>query len=172
MVVTKHLAATSDEEMANQMDTGNVTTMLEMLQSQSNLMKDLEAKLAGASTVSWETMTDKQRKEAELRRQRRERELAQLRMEIEENEALTTVTQLIELAQGLGGGDEADRLIMIYRKLSKGREMRKKGWDHRGDMDDWAARRVLEEGLYLADKLFKQFSRFSRGDCGHSREDQ
>ncbi len=151
MVVTKYLAATSDEEMANQMDTGNVTTMLQMLQSQSNLMKELEAKLAGATAMSWGD-------EAEIqRRQRQEMELAQLRREIEENEALTTVTQLIELAQGLGRGDQANRLIMLYRKLSKGREMRKKGWDSRGDIDDWAARNVLGAALSFADSLANSF---------------
>jgi hypothetical protein len=130
MVVTKYLAATSDEEMAKEMDTRNVTTTLQMLQSQSNLMKELESKLAGATAMSWGS-------EAEIQPQRRERELAQLRKEIEENEALATVVQLIQLSQGLGQSDQAERLIMVYRKLFKGREMRKKGWDARGDMDDW-----------------------------------
>jgi hypothetical protein len=151
MVVTKYLAATSDEEMAKEMDTGNVTTTLQMLQSQSNLMKELESKLAGATAMSWGS-------EAEIQRQRRgERELAQLRKEIEENEALATVVQLIQLSQGLGQSDQAERLIMVYRKLSKGREIRKKGWDARGDMDDWAARRMLEEALSLADSLINSF---------------
>jgi hypothetical protein len=159
MVVTKYLAATSDEEMAKQMDTGNVTTMLQMLQSQSNLMKELEAKLAGATV--WGSEAELQghiQDEAKLQRHRqRERELAQLRKEIEENQALATVTQLIELAQGLGQAGQADSLIMVYRKLSKGREMRKKGWDSRGDVDDWATRRVLEEGLSLAGSLINGF---------------
>ena len=56
MIVTKYLAATSDEQMAEQMDTGSVTTAIEMLQSQSNMMKELETKLAGAKTISWEEM--------------------------------------------------------------------------------------------------------------------
>ncbi|MBW4504476.1 MAG: VWA domain-containing protein [Scytonema hyalinum WJT4-NPBG1] len=150
MVVTKYLAATSDEEMAKEMDTRNVTTTLQMLQSQSNLMKELESKLAGATAMSWGS-------EAEIQPQRRERELAQLRKEIEENEALATVVQLIQLSQGLGQSDQAERLIMVYRKLFKGREMRKKGWDARGDMDDWAARRMLEEALSLADSLINSF---------------
>jgi hypothetical protein len=64
---------------------------------------------------------------------------------------------LIELAQGLGRGDQANRLIMLYRKLSKGREMRKKGWDSRGDIDDWAARNVLGEALSFADSLANSF---------------
>ncbi len=164
MIVTKYLAATSDEQMAEQMDTGSVTTALEMLQSQSNMMKELETKLAGAKTISWEEMekmTEQQRKEAEIRLQEQERararELAELRMEIEENEALTNVAQLIDLAQGLGQASQAKRLIMICRKLAKGREMRKKRWSLRGDMDDWAAREILKEALYVADNLVNSF---------------
>lgn len=157
MVVTKYLAATSDEEMAKEIDTGNVSTMLQMLQSQSNLMKELESKLAGSTTISWETMTERQRKEAEIQRQQREMELAELRREMEENKALTTVVQLIQLAQGLGKAGQANHLIMVYRKLSKGREMRRKAWDSRGDMDDWAARRLLVEALDLADSLVNSF---------------
>lgn len=159
LVVTKHLGASSDEEMAKEIDTGNVTTMLQMLQSQSNLMKELEAKLAGATV--WGTEAELQRHiqdEAELQRHRQqEMELAQLREEIEENEALTTVTQLIKLAQGLGQAEQADSLIMLYRKKSKGREMRNKGWGSRGASDDWAVRRMLEEGLSLADSLVNSF---------------
>jgi Ca-activated chloride channel family protein len=157
MVVTKYLAATSDEEMAKEIDTGNVSTMLQMLQSQSNLMKELESKLARSTTISWETMTERQRKEAEIQRQQREMELAELRREMEENKALTTVVQLIQLAQGLGKAEQANHLIMLYRKLSKGREMRRKGWDSRGDMDDWAARMLLVEALDLADSLVNSF---------------
>ncbi|MEI2583492.1 vWA domain-containing protein [Scytonema sp. PRP1] len=157
MVVTKYLAATFDEEMAEEMGTGNVTTMLQMLQSQSNLMKELESKLAGATAISWETMTEQEREKAEMERQRHERELSQLRMEIEENEALAVVIQLTDLAQGLGQAEQASRLIAVYRKLSKGREMRKKGWAERGDSDDWVARKVLEEALDLVDSLMNSF---------------
>jgi hypothetical protein len=77
-------------------------------------------------------------------------------MEIEENEAFATVIQLIELSQGLGQS-VADRLLMVYRKQFRGREMRKKGWDKRGGSDDWAARRLLEESLSLADSLANKF---------------
>jgi hypothetical protein len=157
MVVTKYLAAISDEEMAKEIDTGNVTTMVQMLQSQSSLMKELESKLAGTTTISWETMTDAERAKAEMERQRREEELAQLRMEIQENESLATVAQLIELAQGLGEAGQADGLIMVYRKLGKGREMRKKGWESRGDMDNWSVSKVLEKALDLADSLASSF---------------
>ena len=128
-----------------------------MLQSQSDLMKDLESKLEGATAISWETMTVQEREKAERERQQREGELAQLRMEIEENEALTVVIQLTDLAQGLGQTEEADRLIRIYRKLSRGREMRRKGWSARGEIEDWAARKVLEHALSLVDHLQNSF---------------
>ena len=120
-------------------------------------MKDLESKLEGATAISWETMTVQEREKAERERQQREGELAQLRMEIEENEALTVVIQLTDLAQGLGQTEEADRLIRIYRKLSRGREMRRKGWSARGEIEDWAARKVLEHALSLVDHLQNSF---------------
>ncbi|MGL5833954.1 MAG: hypothetical protein ACRC1Z_12095, partial [Waterburya sp.] len=43
------------------------------------------------------------------------------------------------------------------RKLSKGREMRHRGWENRSKSDDWATRKVLEEGLSLADSLLNSF---------------
>jgi hypothetical protein len=103
MVVTKYLAAISDEEMAKEMDTGNVTTMVQMLQSQSNLMKELESKLAGVTAISWEEVRDRQ--------------LAQLRREIQENEALLSVSQLIDLTQGLG---QTDRLLKLTSQIEGG----------------------------------------------------
>ena len=78
-------------------------------------------------------------------------------MEIEENEALTNVAQLIDLASGLGQASQAERLIMICRKLAKGREMRKRRWSSRGDTDNWAARKILEEALSVADNLVNSF---------------
>jgi hypothetical protein len=154
MVVAKYLAAKSDEQMTEEMDAGNVTTTLQMLQSQSSLMKELESKLAGDTAISW---GEKDEIEAKIQRRRKERELAELRMEIEENEALANVVQLIELAQGLGETDGADRLITIYRKTSKRREMKNKGWESRGAMDNWAIREVLEEALSFADSLASSF---------------
>jgi hypothetical protein len=138
--------------------------MVQMLQSQSNLMKELESKLAGATAISfetWEKMTEQQREEAEIQRQRREsrreQELAELRREIQENESLATVAQLIELAQGLGEARQADGLIMVYRKMGKNREMKNKAWDGRKTSDDWAVSKVLEEALYLAYSLASSF---------------
>lgn len=155
-VVRKYLAATSDEKIVEQMDAGNVTTMLKMLQSQSDLMKDLETKLAGAKTISWETMTDQER-------QRQEHELARLRMEIEENEALVAVGQLLDIVQGLGQAKQASRLaearemMARARKMHKQRGMRNAGWRDRGDMDDWAAQSLLQEAARVAEGLINDF---------------
>lgn len=157
MVVAKYLAAKSDEQMTKEMDAGNVITMLQMLQSQSNLMKELESKLAGDTTISWETMTQRQREEAEIQRREKERELARLRMEIEENESLVIVAQLLDLMQGLGQQDRAYMLVRDSRKHHKQRQMRNVNWDVRGGMDDWAASNILEEALSLADSLISEF---------------
>jgi hypothetical protein len=153
MVVTKYLAAISDEEMAKEMDTGNVTTMVQMLQSQSNLMKELESKLAGVTAISWEEVRDRQ--------------LAQLRREIQENEALLSVSQLIDLTQGLG---QTDRLLKLTSQIEGGqgiggmaqkmnmqRNVRNLQWNTRGGMDDYAPTNLLEEALKLTDALIGDF---------------
>lgn len=153
MVVTKYLAAISDEEMAKEMDTGNVTTMVQMLQSQSNLMKELESKLAGVTAISWEEVRDRQ--------------LAQLRREIQENEALLSVSQLIDLTQGLG---QTDRLLKLTSQIEGGqgiggmaqkmnmqRNVRNLQCNTRGGMDDYAPTNLLEEALKLTDALIGDF---------------
>jgi Skp family chaperone for outer membrane proteins len=160
MVVTKYLAAASDEQMIKEMGSGNVTTLLEMLQSQSDLMKELESKLAGATAISWETMTEKEREKAEIQRQQQERELARLRMELEENESLVVIAQLIDLMQGLGQKERAYTLIASSSKHQMQRGMRNSGWEQRGDMDDWAADNMLSEALYLTNSLINEFPDF------------
>lgn len=154
MVVAKYLAAKSDEQMTKEMDAGNVTTMLQMLQSQSSLMKELESKLAGDTAISW---GEKDEIQAEIKRRENERELARLRTEIEENELLVIVAQLIDLLQGLGQQDRAYILIGDSRKHQKQRQMRNENWHVRGGMDDWAASNILEEALSLADSLISEF---------------
>jgi Ca-activated chloride channel homolog len=156
-VVTKYLAATSDEQMVKEMGVGNVTTMVQMLQSQSILMKELESKLAGATATSWETMTEQEREKAEIQRQRQEHELVQCRMEIEENESLVAIAHLIDLMQGLGQQERAYTLIRSSRKQQRQRQMRNVHWGSRGDMDDWAADNMLREALSLADSLINEF---------------
>lgn len=157
MIVKKYLAATSDENIIQQMDAGNVTTMLEMLQSQSGLMKELEAKLAGATAISWETMSEREKHQAELERQRREKELARLRMELEENKALTSVSELVNLMQGLGRAEEALDLLSHCRKIHKHRGMRNLDWATRGDMDDWAADDLLLAAKEVVEDLMLHF---------------
>jgi uncharacterized protein with von Willebrand factor type A (vWA) domain len=153
MVVTKYLTATSDEKMTKEMGTGNVTTILQMLQSQSNLMKELESKLAGATATSWEEV--------------RERQLAQLRREIEENEALLAVNQLINLMEGLGQTDrllkltaQAEGIQGVAQKMQKQRQMRQAQWVGRGGMDDYAPEKLLDEALRLTNDLIGDFPDF------------
>ena len=129
MVVQKFLGATSGEQIIEQMDAGNVTTMLTMLQTQSNLMKGLEAKLAGATATSWEVMTDVQK----LALAGQERELARLRMELQENRALYAVGQLVDLMQGLGRAQDAIVLVESGRKMHRQRDMRNRLFSLLGD---------------------------------------
>jgi hypothetical protein len=138
--------------------------MLKILQSQSDPMKNLEIKLAGAKTISWETMTERDRAEAEPQARRRERELTRLRMEIEENDALVAVGQLIDLMQRLGQSERAFELVeqageltARARKMHKQRGMRNPGWEERGGMDDWAAQNLLSEAMHIAESLRNDF---------------
>ena len=143
MIVAKYIAVTSDERMVEELGVGNTTTMLEMLQTQSDMMKVLEAKLEGAKAVSFDEMT--------------ERELQRLRMELAENESLAVVTQLIDLMQGLGKTAQAYALMGSCRKQQMQRGMRNIEWINRGGMDDWAADSVLREALRSAESLIDEF---------------
>jgi len=162
-VVRKYLTAVSDEKIANELASGNITTMLEMIQSQSALMKELEAKLAGVTAISWEELSEREKAEAELRRQHQMQELARCRMEIEENAALVAVGQLVDLMQWLGRTDGAIGSITHARKHHKQRGARDIGWDPRGDMDDWSARQLLSDALVMANQLINDFP-YLRGD--------
>lgn len=153
MVVQKYLGAMSDEKIVEQMDAGNVTTTLTMLQSQSNLMKDLETKLAGATAVSWEMMTDPQRMELE----RQKRELTHLRAEMAENRALRAVSQLVDLMQGLGRAQDAIDLLDLGRKMHRHRGHRDHGQSPRGDMDDRAAGVLIANAKATSESLLRDF---------------
>jgi len=157
MIVRKYLEATSDEKIIEQLDEGNVTTMLKMLQSQSDLMKDLEAKLAGAKAVSWEEMGEREREEQERRRKEQERHLAHLRMEIAENEALFAVSQLVDVMQGLGQTDRALSMLAHARKMHQHRGNRNLDWGERGEMDDWAAGLLCNRAIDVVDSLMSDY---------------
>jgi hypothetical protein len=116
-------------------------------------MKELESKLAGVTAISWEEVRDRQ--------------LAQLRREIQENEALLSVSQLIDLTQGLG---QTDRLLKLTSQIEGGqgiggmaqkmnmqRNVRNLQWNTRGGMDDYAPTNLLEEALKLTDALIGDF---------------
>ena len=152
-IISKYRAAASDEEMVKKMDEGNTSVMLDMLQAESALMKELEKKLAGASAITWED--EEARAKAEI-----EDRLNELRMEIEENKALHAVVQLIDLIRGLGQTRAAARLtrdsenLMVRaRKMAKQKGMRGMGHHGRSSMEDWAPRVLLEEAKQVADSL-------------------
>jgi Ca-activated chloride channel homolog len=150
MVVQKYLTAVSDEKIVEQMGAGNVTKMLTMLHSQSSLLKDLEAKLAGATAISWEVLADK-----DLENQRQQ--LAALRMEIEENAALMVVGELVNLLQGLGRTQDAIALLSRGRKGRMVKGMRNQFQNARGNMDDWAAGDLLINAKSTAQRLMPDF---------------
>jgi len=149
MISARFLTAEADERMIEEMDAGNMTTMIEMLQSQSGLMKDLEKKLAGAAAVSWEAMSERERLAQEA-------QLARVRRELQENEALGVVGQLADLLQGLNEMALANDLLRSSRKDKMRRGMHNRIWDVRGDTDDWGVRQYLlrakEIGLILRPK--------------------
>jgi hypothetical protein len=155
LVVEKHLAATTDEKIIARMDAGDVTEMLEMIREHSDLCQNLEAKLAGAKPISWETMTEREALEAKLQIQKREQELDRLRMEIEENTALLAVGELIDLLRGIGQQEQAAQLLQYARKHHHQRGARDGAWDIRGTSDDWAVRTLLEAALDATDRLFE-----------------
>ncbi|MGH9763052.1 MAG: hypothetical protein ACREAC_19685, partial [Blastocatellia bacterium] len=158
MVVKKYLAAASDEKIIEQMDKGDVTKRIEMLKSQSDLMRELEAKLSGAAAVSWEEMTERERLEAE-------RELARVRMEIKENEALIGVAQLLDIMQGLGQWKEAAKFVedaalemhRQARKMHMHRANRDMDGHGRGSVDDLAAADLLKRAARVIDILVRDF---------------
>ncbi|MGK8525106.1 vWA domain-containing protein [Nocardia asteroides] len=149
MTSARFLTAEADERMVEEMDAGNVTTMITMLQSQSSLMNELERKLAGAGAVSWESMSDRERLA-------REAELARIQREAAENEALDVVVQLTNLALGLNEPDLVSRLMLGSRKSMRRRSMENRNHYARSDMDDWGVRQQLLRaqaiGLTLKDK--------------------
>ncbi|WDZ87274.1 vWA domain-containing protein [Micromonospora cathayae] len=124
MVISRYLTAKTDEEMVEQVDAGDVSTMITMLDKQSSLMMEIEGKLGGVMPLSWEAMTEAERLKNErlLAEQRIERE--QLLRELEENESLRVVGELIDLVQGLGADDLVRDLEGRIRKHYRHRSYR------------------------------------------------
>jgi Ca-activated chloride channel homolog len=156
MVISKYLAAKADEQMVEEMDKGDITTMIEMLTSQSQLLRELEEKLGGDRAVSWE-----EKSEAEQRQ--REAELARAIRALSENDALMSVAQLVSLLQGLGATNEVSRIADITGMLS----MARKGRKHRGERD------VLWNNVYAADDRrdagsLEEILQAAREVCQHS----
>ena len=149
LVVSKYLADKTDEQIVGELDAKNVTTMISMLESQSQLLRDLEAKLAGARAMTWEEGTAlEQQREREMREQEFQRAAHALR----QNDALMAVAQLLQILQGLGAMDDASRLVSVVkmmglvRKEHMQREVRNVAW-HRAEsdyvLDDYSLRDLL-----------------------------
>ncbi len=158
MVVAKYLAATADEEIIEQMDTGDVTTMITMLESQSQLLRDLEQKLSGERAIPWETMAEQEREMAERQRAMEEAELEHTIRALQQNDALISVAQLIDLLRGLGATRDAAMMTSILersRKEHMHRAYRAKDW-HEKDIDEAIDRRSLESILRGAQYLTQE----------------
>lgn len=149
MVVSKYLADKADEQIVEELDARNVTTMISMLEGQSQLLRDLEAKLKGARAMTWEERTElEQQREREMREQELQRAAHALR----QNDALMAVAQLLQILQGLGAIDDASRLVSVtgmlegQRKEHKQRMVRNMAW-HRAavdySLDDGSLRALL-----------------------------
>jgi Ca-activated chloride channel homolog len=151
MVVSKYLAAKADEQIVGDLDAKNVTTVISMLESQSQLLRDLEAKLAGARAMTWDERTAiEQQREREMM----EREIQQAAYVLQENHALMAVAQLLQILQGLGAMDDASRIVSVTdmvgsaRKKYRQRQVRHLDWhDAESDqsVDDDSLREMLTE---------------------------
>jgi Ca-activated chloride channel family protein len=154
-VVAKYLAAEADEEMVEKLDAGDVSTVIDMLQAQSSLIRDLEQKLSGQSAMSWETMTELERERAERQRQQEEKELLRAARALRQNEALIAVAQLVELLRGLGDTREIQRLISASRKEQSHRYSKDVSWessDMEAEVDLDSTRHTLEGALSVGQR--------------------
>jgi Ca-activated chloride channel family protein len=154
MIVEQYLASVSDEQIAAEIDEGDMSGMLAMLQSQSDMMKELEKKLAGATATP---LDEAMIREGQLRIEHQKRQLDHLRIEIGENEALLAVGRLIDLMRGLGLDQSALELLGVSRKVHHHRGNRKLDMHVRGGIDDWAAGHLLAQALEATDRLLKDF---------------
>ncbi|WP_416900816.1 vWA domain-containing protein [Micromonospora echinospora] len=138
MVVSRYLAAKADEEMVDRVDSGDVDTMIRMLDSQSSLMHAVAQKLEGVELVSWEAMTDAQRAANERREGEKRREWMEIQRALEDNDSLRIVAELIEVIQGLGADHLVHELTVRMRKQRLHRSIRQKSWqtaDPDADLD-------------------------------------
>jgi Ca-activated chloride channel homolog len=132
MVVSKYLTAKADEQIVGDLDAKNVTTVISMLESQSQLLRDLETKLAGARAMTWD---EKTALEQQRHRDLMEREFHQAARVLRDNTALMAVAQLLQILQGLGAMDDVEHVVSMtmmlssYRKQIRQREVRNAYWD-------------------------------------------
>jgi hypothetical protein len=155
MVVSKYLAAKADEQIVGDLDARNVTTVISMLESQSQLLRDLEAKLAGARAITWDERTAL---EQQRERDMMDQEIQQAAHILQENNALMAVAQLLQILQGLGAMDDVSRIVSISsmirssRKKFRHRGVRHHDW-HSSESDESLDNDSLRETLSEARRV-------------------
>ncbi|MCZ7377095.1 vWA domain-containing protein [Micromonospora sp. WMMC250] len=161
MVVSKYLADKADERIVEELDAKNVTTMISMLESQSQLLRDLETKLAGARAMTWEERTEL---EQEREREMREQELERAVHALQQNDALMAVAQLLQILQGLGAMDGASRLVSLTGMLGSFRK------EHVQRMSRNAAWHRAASDYFLDDESLRDLLSAAREVCLESRQ--
>lgn len=146
--VTKYLAALADDEMMDKLDAGEISTVVDMLETHSDLLRDLEKKLAGQSALSWEDMTEQERMRAQRQLEEDQLELDRAFRALRKNSALRSVAILVELLQGLGAQQAVSQLVNLSRKQHmhrRDREMGQKGGGMDGVIDYESDRHMLRQ---------------------------
>jgi Ca-activated chloride channel family protein len=180
LIVNKYYSAIADEAMVAEIDAGNTTKFVEMLQAESEFIRNLEAKLAGAAATQWELAqqqeaerenerTASQQREAERENERMARDLVELQVRLQENETLSEVAQLLEIMQHVGEEHLARTISGLMRKSHKSRENREKAKFRRDRHDDQIMLMILEYASAAAMELHTRHPELS-GDLTPIRE--
>lgn len=156
IAVQKHQTIISGEMIIQEMDTGSLTMMRTMLQSQTDAMRDAERNISNSITFAIENICDPD-DPPESYIGRSMQQTAQLQVAIEENEALLAVGDLVTLLQGAGRFDDAVTLKQLVRKVQVQRNNRTEYDAARGDVDDWAVQAVLVRAKEVVRRFLSDF---------------
>ncbi|GAB2862996.1 hypothetical protein GCM10027277_34540 [Pseudoduganella ginsengisoli] len=140
----KYFASTSGEQINQEKDSSHITTRLEMLKTHNDFMKNLEEKLAGSTSMSWESMAEAEKSKAE---EWMDFELTNLRSEIQESESLVCVDELIKLLNALGKQHLTTSLFNISSKYHYQRTSRYYCNDYHSIMDEQSVHGLLISAL-------------------------
>lgn len=151
VAVQKHLGVVSGEIIVQQMDAGNIDTMITMLQSQTNVLQRLETSVSGSYAVV--TEDDARGLDPDRSRQ----VSVALLEEIDENQTLVAIGELMDLLQGAGRTHDAIPLMQLVRKCQVQRDSRRKIQAARGDMDQWPVKVVLVHAKQAAQSFLADY---------------